>query len=452
MIKQTIYPRVSSLIPAITRSYRFNGGTATVQLDSLGNYEVLVNGSRFSSLENSAKRDPGYKASVGDVSTKMIVAFEKRDADFTSMHKKAPRMQKLSEYQKKIEDLSPKRYEREAFPLSRPGGQDIRKELEQEAEIRFADLYEDKRKERTSFVNEQEKNALADRMRAYEEVQAFFNHLQDIKENKANAIFQKEYERKKKEIEDYIYGETSITETNIRLILSELNLPFRIEISCDYDQSKGLLETKIELPMDIGVPTTKTNILASGKISVKDKLVKEVEQSMTETILSLVYYVAASLFNATINIQTQRVSVVTSSGSEGILWIQFDRKKFSRLSMRTVIPLQNYYDWPRVDALRVVRGASQFVSMDITGFNIAIKQAMTENRMEAPIVAETETVVSEDGWTTTIGYAQTLAYALTEDYELQAIVSDALSAKASKVTLPKKYKGIFKELNGKDVR
>lgn len=448
MIKQTIYARVSSQIPAISRSYRFNGGTATVQLDSLGNYEVLVNGTRFSSLENSAKRDPGYKASVGDVSTKMIVAFEKRDADFTSLQKKAPRIQKLSEHQKKIEDLSPERYEREAFPLSRPGREDIRKELEQEAEIRFTDLYEDKRKERATFVNEQEKNTLAARMRAYEEVQAFFNDLQDIKESKANALFQKEYERKKKEIEDYIYGETSITETNIRMILSELNLPFRTEISCNYNQSMGLLETKIELPIDLGVPKTKTNILASGKISVKDKLVKEVEQSKTETILSLVYYVAAAIFNATINIQTQRVSVVTASGNEGILWIQFDRKKFSRLSMRTVNPLQNYYDWPRVDALRVVRGASQFDSMDIAGFENDIRQIIAENDIETPMLVENETIVSDDGWTTTIGYAQTLASALTEDYELQAIVSDALSTKVSKVTLPKKYKGIFKELKG----
>ena len=446
MIKQTIYARVSSQIPAIARNYRFSGGTATVQLDSLGNYEILVNGSRFSSLENSAKRDPSYKASVGDVSTKMMVAFEKRDADFTSMQKKAPRMQKLSEHQKKIDDMSPERYERETIPLSRPGREDIRNELEQEAEIRFADLYEDKCKERASFVNAQEKAALAARMRAYEEVQAFFNDLQENKEAKANALFQKEYERKKKEIEDFIYGETSKTETNLRMILGELNLPFRIEITCDYNQSLGLLETKIELPMDLGVPTSKTNILASGKISVKDKLVKEVEQSKTETILSLVYYVAASLFNATINIQTQRVSVVTAGGNEGILWVQFDRKKFSRLSMRTVIPLQNYYDWPRVDALRVVRGASQFDTMDIAGFKLAIQQIIAENGIEAPNVDGDFTTVLEDGWTTTIGYAQTLASALTEDYELQAIVLDALNSKATKVTLPKKYKGIFKEL------
>lgn len=61
MIQQTIFPRVNTHIAAISKSYRFNGGTATVQVDSLGNYEVMVNGSRFSSQENSAKRDADYK-------------------------------------------------------------------------------------------------------------------------------------------------------------------------------------------------------------------------------------------------------------------------------------------------------------------------------------------------------------------------------------------------------
>ena len=78
----------------------------------------------------------------------MATAFEKRDAEFTAMHKKAARMQKLSEYQNKIDALSPQQYERESFPLSRPMRKDVRRELEAEAEIRFSDLSDYKRKER----------------------------------------------------------------------------------------------------------------------------------------------------------------------------------------------------------------------------------------------------------------------------------------------------------------
>ena len=448
MIKQTIFPRVNTYISAISKSYRFNGGTATVQVDSLGNYEVMVNGSRFSSQENRAKRDADYKPAINDISLKMVEAFEKRDADFTAMHKKSARMQKLSEQQKKIDTLSPQQYEREAFPLARPMREDVRGELETEAEIRFSDLYDDKRKERTTFVNEHEKEAMASRLRAYEEIQSFFSELQDDKEARANALFRKEYDRQKKEIEDYINGEKNVTERNIRMILGELSLPYRVEITCDYDEKSGLLNTDIEFHGDMNLPTNKTNILSTGKISVKDKLVKEMEQFKTETIVSMIYYIASSLFNAAINIRTQRVSVWLDGKREGLIWIQFDRTQFSKLSMRTVNPMLNYYDWPRVDALRIVRGASQFDTMDANSFHNAISQVKTENGIEdlEPELSPAETDSSMV--TVSIGYAKTVAEALPKDSVFQSLVADAVQSGASKVSLPNKYKGILNELRG----
>lgn len=446
MIKKTIYPRTETTIPAISKSYRFNGGTATVQLDSLGNYEVLVNGSRYSSQENSAKRDADYKPTVSDVSLKMVNAFEKRDAQFTMMHKNAPRMQKLNEQQKTLDALSPQKYTPQSFPMSRPMREDVRKELEAEAAIRFVDVYDDKKKERTNFVAEAEKEAMAARLRGYEEIQAFFEELEDGKEARANAIFQKEYERQCKEIEDYINGEVGVTEQNIQTILGEINLPFRVEIESAYDKSKGLLTSDIEFYGDLNLPTSKTNILSTGRISVKDKLVKETEQLRTETIVSMVYYFAASLINAAINIQTQRISVWLNGKREALLWIQFDRTQFGKLSMRTVNTMLNYYDWPHVDVLRVVRGEYQFDPIDANSFKNMIVQAICEHELVSPSSTAEHSRLSGDGWTVTIGMAQTLADAFPEDYELQAIVMDTLQLHESKITLPKKYKGIFNEL------
>ena len=419
-----------------------------MQVDSLGNYEVMVNGTRFSSQENSAKRDANYKPTVSDVSIKMVAAFEKRDAEFTTMHKKAARIQKLSEHQKKIDTLSPQKYERETFPLSRPRREDVRQELEAEAEICFVDLYEDKQKERTTFVNEHEKDTMTARLRAYEEVQSFFNDLQDYKEDCANSAFQKEYERQKKEIEDYISGEKTLTERNIRIILGELSFPYRVEISCDYEEKSGLLNTDIEFYSDMNLPTNKTNILASGKISVKDKLVKEMEQLKTETIVSMIYYVAASLFNATINIRTQCVSVWLDGKREGLVWIQFDRDKFSKLSMRTVNPMLNYYDWPRVDALRMVRGASQFDTMDANSFKNAINQVKAENGIDDAEPETSPNVIDSSVVTVSIGYAKTVAEALPNDAELQSLVADAVQDGVANIALPKKYNGILNELKG----
>lgn len=384
MIKQTIHPRVDTEISAISKNYRFNGGVATVQIDSYGNYEVLVNGKRFSSLENSAKRDPGYMSSVNDVSLQMVTAFEKRDAKYTAMHKNAIRVQKLDDCLKSIVELSPRQYEREQFPYSRPMREDVRRELEQEASIRYMDLYDDMQKERATFVNENEKEALRIRLQAYEEVQSFFNDIQEGKAAIANAIFQQEYEQQKKEIEDFIAGEPHSTEKKIKSILEELAMPYRVEISCDYNQTQSRLNTDIELYGDMHIPTTKTHILTSGKISIKDRLIKEIEQFRTETIISMVYYVAASLFNASINIQKQCVTVWLDGKYEGILSVMFGRERFAKLSMRTVRPVVDYYDWPRVDALRVVRGALQLDTLDSVSFVRSIQNHLNNN-INSPI-------------------------------------------------------------------
>lgn len=445
-IKQTIYPRVQTHIPAISKSYRFNGGTATVQVDSLGNYEVIVNGTRFSPQENSAKRDADYKPAIATISNNMAAAYEKRDAEFTAMHKKASRLKKLADSQKEMDAIVLQRYQREAFPLSRPMREEIRKELDKEAAIKFADLYADKQKERNDYVVKHEKDAMAARLRAYEEVQSFFSELQDDKEARANALFQKEYDRQCKEMQGFIDGEPKSTESRIRMILGELSLPFRVEISCDYDASIGLLRTDIELYGDMNIPTNKTNFLSSGKISVKEKLVKEMSQFRTETIMSMVYYVAASLFNAAIGINTQQVSVWLDGRREGILWVQFDRTKFGKFSLRTVNPMLNYYDWPRVDTLRMVRGASQFETMIAADFQNAISQSKKENGISDVPQDKSSFDESTEYITVTIGYAQTIADALPNDAALQSIVEDAKKQSLVKVNLPKKYKGILNEL------
>ena len=133
---------------------------------------------------------------------------------------------------------------------------------------------------------------------------------------------------------------------------------------------------------------------------------------------------------------------------EGLIWIQFDRAKFSKLSMRTVNPMLNYYDWPRVDALRMVRGASQFDTMDANSFKNAIAQAKVENGIEDVEPAASPSKTDTSMVTVSIGYAKTVAEALPNDALIQSLVTEAIQSGDSKVSLPKKYKGILNELRG----
>lgn len=379
----------------------------------------------------------------------MLTAFEKRDAQFTMMHKSAPSMQKLNEQQKKIDALAPQQYTRQSFPLSRPVREEIRRELEAEATIRFVDIYDDMKKQRTSFVAETEKEAMAARLRAYEEIQAFFGEQEDARESRANAIFQKEYERQRKEIEDYINGEVSVTEHKIHTILGEINLPFRVEVESQYNKDAQLLTTNIEFYGDMNLPNTKANILSSGRISVKEKLVKEMDQLKTETIISMVYYFAASLFNASINIQTQRISVWLDGKREGILWIQFDRTQFGKLSMRTVNTMLNYYDWPRVDGLRVVRGATQLSTLDANSFNNAIAQTISDIVGSQPTPStHVEGVVQQADGSFSIDAksAAKLQALVPDDDDLKIKVRDMQQRGIDRMVLPKKYWNFIKDL------
>lgn len=448
MIRKTIYPQANSHISTISKSYWFSEGTATVRLDSMGNYELLVNGMLNSRYENSAKRDVGYKAAVKDVSLKMMQAFEQRDAAFTTMHKKVAKLKGLSDKQSQIDALHPNIYKREIFPLKKPKRSEVIKELEDEAAILFNDLYKDQNKERIEYVNKKEYKACYSRCKAYEEVQSFFEQIQDLKEAKANEQFQKEYERHRQEIENYIIGEKITTENNIKAIISEIELPFRVEIECDYQKNNSLLTTDIEFYGDKNLPRNKTSILSSGKISIKEKLAKEFEQLKTETIISMVYYVAASLFNASINIQTQRVTVWLNGKVRGFLWVQFDRDKFTKMSFRNLNPLQNYYDFPHVDSLRMVRGALQFDMLKITPFKKSIECAIKENQIDNTNTNTSNSFSETDGpeWIVTIGYAKTLLDILPNDVELRSIISKAEAYNISEVSLPKRYKGIYKEL------
>lgn len=438
MVQQTVYARVSTRIPAVSNNFRFSGGTATVQLDSLGNYEILINGNRFSSQENTAKRDSAYKGAVADVSSQMLRAYDKRDAEFINLHDKSPKLLTLKEQQDNISKIPLQQYQREKFPMTRPLREDIRQELQQEASIRFADLYEDRVKEQNDFIIEHEKDAMAQRLRAFEEIQDFFSSLQDDKAAKINAVFQKEHDRQCKEIEDFINGEQKSTEERLRTILGEINLPFEIDVVCEYIQNKGLLTVDLVLPTDLNIPTKKANILSSGRVSVKDKLVKELEQQKTDTIISLVYYIAASLFNASINIKNQRISVWTEGKSAGLMWVEFDRNKFSKLNMWTTNVSADYYEWPHIDDVKVVRGASQFNEITNQEFKNSINQLIQDNEVIAPTADDDTFVVSR-------GYAQMLMDALPDDDTLRGIFynSDLMSPK---LVLPKKYKGILKEI------
>ncbi len=102
----------------------------------------------------------------------------------------------------------------------------------------------------------------------------------------------------------------------------------------------------------------------------------------------------------------------------------------------------NYYDWPHVDALRVVRGAYQFDPIDSNCFKNAVSQAMREAGAIAPNIDTTEAGPhknSDGSVSLDVRNARKLLSLLPDDYDLKIKVREMEQKGYDKVILPSKY-------------
>ena len=109
----------------------------------------------------------------------------------------------------------------------------------------------------------------------------------------------------------------------------------------EYNKQEGLIEATASIPSMIYIPDKKAVPLASGKISVKDKLKREMDADTANTLLGLSYYIAGHLFSLSVNINLVRLSVVT--GYSAYYWVQFDRMSFMTLPFSVLYPLQDFF-------------------------------------------------------------------------------------------------------------
>ena len=114
----------------------------------------------------------------------------------------------------------------------------------------------------------------------------------------------------------------------------------------EYNKQEGLIEATASIPSMIYIPDKKAVPLASGKISVKDKLKREMDADTANTLLGLSYYIAGHLFSLSVNINLVRLSVVT--GYSAYYWVQFDRMSFMTLPFSVLYPLQDFFHHPNV--------------------------------------------------------------------------------------------------------
>lgn len=428
-------------VPMVIRqSYSFNTRSyglhkAEVVLAKDGEYSMTIDGSyAYSIYDAAAKRSPLYKDSIVKVSNEMLRAMEGCDDVYIRLSKKTPRLKRRATIENKLNKLTLRQYEREKFSLPMPRKTEVESDLQEEANHKFFSVWSGNTSKKSEFVSDTLEEEYNERMSNWEELKQYHETIQSCVESQANAEFQKEYDESKKAIEDELYGDNAYVSQQLFEANSKMNfqVPFDITLEVDYNKNDGIIDAAASLPSLITIPDKKAVPLAFGKISIKDKLKRELDADTANTLLGLSYYLAGHLFNLSVNVSLVRLSVVT--GFSAYYWVEFERKSFSVLSFSSLYPLQDFFSHPNV--------------IDYTKSSIElIPESDFRKRIKDAIKVSDLLTQNPDLIVLSLNEATKIAKMLDGTDDLKQSIKEAKSSHSSVVVANKRYKNVLSEID-----
>lgn len=307
-------------------------GSGTVSLTAFGDYELTVQGI----TEAAARRTNEYKAAYNKVSMNMLHAYEAENRRYTSIHLDMPEVLDISTYEQELVKLMPEVYKRTRFALPEPTKSEVEEDLRREVHSLNFDITKQDVVSETEYIRQHLNTLTEARRQAWQEACELFNKIEDAREETENAKFRAEYKRIYNEKQEYIEGKEPAVKAEISEMCRKIEIPYNATLTYYYKQNQHLLDVEIVFDDGIHVPATKAAILSSGKVSIKNKLVKEVISDKTNSALSVAYYLASHLLNVSPNIYFLRMSVYDRNKQNPLLWVEFTRYAFSRIIPRMV--------------------------------------------------------------------------------------------------------------------
>jgi hypothetical protein len=311
---------------------------------------------------------------------------------------------------------------------------EVEADLQEEANHKFFSVWSGNSSKKREFVSDTLEEEYNERISNWEELKQYHETIQSCVEAQTNAEFQKEFNECKKAIEDELYGDDAYVNQQLFEANSKLNfqIPFDVTLDVDYNKVDGIIDATASLPSLITIPDKKAVPLTSGKISVKDKLKRELDADTANTLLGLSYYLAGHLFNLSVNVSIVRLSVVT--GFSAYYWVEFNRNSFSALSFSSLYPLQDFFSHPNV--IDYTKSSIELISE--SDFRQRIKDAIKVSDMLSH---------NPDLIVLSVNEAEKIIKILDGTDDLKQAVKEAKSNRSSVVVANKRYKNVLSEID-----
>lgn len=430
-------------IQSCKETFFTNNGYGTIELTPYGDY--LLN--TVDITDAAARRTNEYKSAYKEVTANMLQAYEENTRAYTYLHEDMPSVESVVKLKNELMTLSPQKYERGHFDFRKPTKDDIEKDLLEEAKnINFDKTKTNGHVDEKMFVKEHINEMIEVRQQAWQEACDFFNKIEDAREERENTRLFAEYKSLYNRKKEYIEGNESVVKQELLNLCGKVSVPYNLSLSFAYNQTTHILETSIIVEDGISVPITKAAILASGKISIKNKLVRETITEKTNSAISLTYFLAAHLFNVSPNIQYLRLSLYERNKQNPLLWVEFEREKFICVNPYRVGVLSDILSYPNVLEFKNRADSIELCAMDKTSFDNNVAMAVkreNENHLE---YQSTYSDLGNNDIAISFEDASILCGIPNLSNEIRKAISTAKDKGLSYVTIDKKLKGILDEL------
>ncbi len=351
-------------------------GSAEVILTTYGAYQL--SSLPYSVSENQVKRLPEYKDAISEVSTNMVAAFENEDNAYCHLEKKAVKIKDKEVYEAELRTMKPQKYTRRIFNISKPTQQEIRDLLNKEAENVFFGK-PCSVKDIDKFINSKCETLFADRYKAWEEAKALFDEIENAQSIKTNNEYQMQFDILRSSKIDFIAGEEQIVSDTIAALEAKIISPYRISMDTVYSQEKCTLDVEAHIPQNLPIPTEKANILQSGKISIKAKLIKEQDQNKTDALLGISFFLCSYLFDVSPNIKYINFMLTDAVRQNAYYWVRFDRSSFAKsIQGGKIYPPVDIFHYENILSMKEVRGALNILPEPLSDMRVNAKAKLSE--------------------------------------------------------------------------
>jgi hypothetical protein len=300
------------------------------------------------SLVNRIKRSPEYKAHLAELIVKRKSEIDQATEQFIHSYRLSPSLLTQDSIEQQLSVLQPRIYYPQAYPKKPPTQEDVQFYLEIEAkqQVRTWKFWQ-LSKLRSQFVQDHLGSRLQQEQLAYQQAKSNHETEEQAKKREQDARYLAQYNQEKQQLENWLQGPATWVEKEVEELLASISLPVEFGVDYEYEESKGLLKVDLDLPEIEDLPTTKARVLASGKLSVKEKSKKELTQDYATCVAGLPFFFASHMFNLCGAIETIVISGYTQRNDPSIghvtdqyvVSVAFTRDIFCTLNLQSIDPL-----------------------------------------------------------------------------------------------------------------